>query len=442
MTGVFSYILGVLVVLLGVAISIGLHELGHLLPAKLFGVRVTKYMIGFGPTLWSRKRGETEYGIKAIPLGGYISISGMMPPEEALVAKRAGAGNWFTRWVSDARKAQRANDGEYDDARAFYRISVPKKITVMLGGPVMNLLLGVIFTLIALCGLGTVQNSTQVAQVFACVPNPYTTVNCQPGDQVSPAQVAGLKANDKIVEFNGQAVTNWLQTKKLLNATDGSPVRLTVLRSGERVALTVTPVMREVALMDDQTGAPLKDAAGNVVQGMRPVLGISLKTEVAPMSVSGAFQTMGQELAQTAGMIISLPQQTAQLATNLFTGAPRDANGPVSIVGVGDIAGNLASNGSFSLVNKAFTFLMMLGSLNFALFVFNVVPLLPLDGGHVLNALYEGTKRGIFKLLGKADPGPVDTGKMVPFTTAMWGILMILSLLFITADLVSPVRIG
>lgn len=437
MTGVISYILGVLVVLLGIAVSIGLHEIGHLVPAKIFGVRVTKYMIGFGPTFWSRKRGETEYGFKLIPLGGYIAISGMFPPE------RAGTKvNRFSRWVNDARRAQRDTDGDYDDSRAFYRLSVPKRIVIMLGGPFMNLLLGALLTLVALCGIGTAQNSTTIGQVFSCVPQPYTTVTCASGDPISPAKEAGLQAKDKILAFNGVSVSNWQEAKTLLNSTDGSPVTLTVLRSGHSLSVKITPVMREVALYNEQTGEALKDSTGKAKLGLRPVLGISLQTEVAPMTISGAFQTMGHELSQTAGMILTLPQQAAHLAGNLFAGAPRDASGPVSIVGVGGIAGNLASSNNLNLVNKAFTFLMMLGSLNFALFVFNVVPLLPLDGGHVLNALYEGTKRSLFKLFGKGDPGPVDTARMVPFTTAMWGILMLLSLLFITADLISPVQIG
>lgn len=437
MNNFFAYILGVLFVLFGIAVSIGLHELGHLYPAKKFGVRVTKYMIGFGPTLWSRKRGETEYGFKAIPLGGYIAISGMFPPE-----KSNSANNWFTRWVRDARASQRSVDGEYDESKAFYRLSVPKRIVVMLGGPTMNLILGVLLTLWALCGIGTVQNTTTVSKVFECVPANYSAVTCNDTSPVSPAKAAGLLAGDKILQLNGAAVSNWNQARRALDAAGETPVTLLIERGSQKLNLAVTPMIRQVALFDEETGAPLKDSSGQAISGKRAVLGIALKGQVAPMSVTGAFKTIGSELTQTGAMILQLPQQVSQLAGNLASGAPRDQNGPVSIVGIGGIAGEVATSNQIDWTAKLFTGLMLLGSLNFALFVFNIVPLLPLDGGHVLNALYEGIKRGSFKLLGKADPGPVDTARMVPFTTAMWGLLMVLSLLIITADLVSPVKLG
>jgi len=433
----FAYILGVLFVLLGIAVSIGLHELGHLYPAKKFGVRVTKYMIGFGPTIWSRKRGETEYGFKAIPLGGYIAISGMFPPE-----KEGSASNWFTRWVSDARKSQRAIDGDYDESKAFYKLSIPKRIIVMLGGPTMNLILGVLLTLWALCGIGTIQNGTTVSQVFECVPTNYSAVNCDSTAPASPAKLAGIQAGDKIISINGSAVSNWNQARKILDAAGESRTSLKVLRSGKTIETSVTPLMRQVALFDEETGVALKDKSGKPVSGSRAVLGIALKGELAPMSPVGAAKTIGSELTQTGGMILQLPQQVSHLAGNLFSGAPRDQNGPVSIVGIGGIAGEVATSNSIDWTGKLFTGLMLLGSLNFALFAFNIVPLLPLDGGHVLNAIYEGIKRTGYKVLGKADPGPVDTARMVPFTTAMWGLLMILSLLIISADLISPVKLG
>ena len=437
MNNFFAYLLGVLFVLLGIAVSIGLHELGHLWPAKKFGVRVTKYMIGFGPTLWSRKRGETEYGIKAIPLGGYIAISGMFPPE-----KPGAPSNWFTRWVSDARKSQRAVDGQYDEAKAFYKLSIPKRIVVMLGGPTMNLILGVVFTLVALCGIGTVQNTTTVAAVYDCVPTNYTAVKCGPTDPISPAKEAGLLPGDKIITLNGEPASNWNAARHILDAAGHSTVALEIHRAGKTITLNINPLIRKVALFDDETGSALTNSQGQPKMGQRSVLGISLKGAVAPMSAVGAFRTISNEVVQTGAMILQMPQQVVHLAGNLFTGAPRDQNGPVSIVGIGGIAGEVATSSSIDWIGKLFTGLMLLGSLNFALFVFNIVPLLPLDGGHVLNALYEGIKRTAFKLLGKADPGPADTARMVPFTTAMWGVLMVLSLLIITADLISPVKLG
>jgi membrane-associated protease RseP (regulator of RpoE activity) len=361
----------------------------------------------------------------------------MFPPE-----KEGNPTNWFTRWVSDARKNQRSIDGEYDESKAFYKLSVPKRIVVMLGGPTMNLILGIVLTVWALCGIGTVQNTTTVSQVFPCVPANYSAVTCTDTDPVSPAKLAGLKAGDKILTLNGETVSNWNQARKTLDAAGENPVALKIQRGSETLSVSVTPMIRKVTLFDEETGSMLKDSAGNPINGNRAVLGIALKGEVAPMSFVGAAKTIGYELTQTGAMILQLPQQVSHLAGNLFSGAPRDQNGPVSIVGIGGIAGEVATSNSIDWTGKLFTGLMLLGSLNFALFVFNIVPLLPLDGGHVLNAIYEGLKRNGYKLLGKADPGPVDTARMVPFTTAMWGLLMILSLLIITADLISPVKLG
>src|SRR5690606_16847189 len=132
--------------LVGLGLSIGLHEVGHLVPAKLFGVRVGQYMIGFGPRLWSRRFGETEYGVKVLPLGGFISMSGMYPPSD-----RSGpAKGLFASLVQDARAANDETIAAGSEERVFYRLPVWKRIIVMLGGPAMNLILAIgIFTLMA-----------------------------------------------------------------------------------------------------------------------------------------------------------------------------------------------------------------------------------------------------------------------------------------------------
>ncbi|MGL5860966.1 MAG: site-2 protease family protein, partial [Phycicoccus sp.] len=140
MTWVY-FALGVLFMAVGIAGSIALHEVGHLVPAKRFGVRVTQYMVGFGPTVWSRRRGETEYGVKAIPLGGYIRMIGMFPPRpgESPGTVRASSTGRFSQLVDEARAATLEEVRPGDENRVFYKLSVPKKLAIMLGGPVMNL---------------------------------------------------------------------------------------------------------------------------------------------------------------------------------------------------------------------------------------------------------------------------------------------------------------
>ena len=171
---VIAFIVGVLVLVVGLAVSIALHELGHLLPAKRFGVRVGQYMIGFGPTLWSRRRGETEYGFKAIPLGGYISMAGMYPPSTRTGGGRRRAGTSGRRILRDDGSGcpcgERRNTEGEDDDRVFYRLPIWKRIVVMLGGPVMNLLLAIVLFTIIFSGIGVQTATTTVAALSECVP--------------------------------------------------------------------------------------------------------------------------------------------------------------------------------------------------------------------------------------------------------------------------------
>ncbi len=152
MIDILLYAAGIAIVLIGIALSIGLHEIGHLIPAKIFGVRVNQYMIGFGPTVKSWTRGDTEYGVKAIPLGGYILMTGMYPPESKPYRGP------FARWIRDARQQVRQGIEPSDENRQFYKLSAPKKLTIMLGGPLMNLILGMLLILLALSGVGTMQS--------------------------------------------------------------------------------------------------------------------------------------------------------------------------------------------------------------------------------------------------------------------------------------------
>ncbi len=168
-----AFVLGVLFMAAGVAVSIALHEVGHLVPAKRFGVRVTQYMVGFGPTVWSRRRGETEYGVKAIPLGGYIRMIGMFPPRagDPEGTLRASSTGRFSQLMDEARAASLEEVRPGDEDRVFYRLSVPKKVLVMMGGPLMNLLIGIVLltVLVTVHGVLTPQKGAEVASVAQCV---------------------------------------------------------------------------------------------------------------------------------------------------------------------------------------------------------------------------------------------------------------------------------
>ena len=138
-----TYLLGVLLFVVGVAASIGLHELGHLLPGKLFDVKVTQYFVGFGRTVWSRRRGETEYGVKAIPLGGYVKLVGMLPPgpDQDPKAVRSSNTGMFAQLMSDARSAEYELVEKGDENRLFYKLSWWKKLVVMGSGVMTNLVI-------------------------------------------------------------------------------------------------------------------------------------------------------------------------------------------------------------------------------------------------------------------------------------------------------------
>ncbi|HEY5249304.1 MAG TPA: site-2 protease family protein, partial [Dermatophilaceae bacterium] len=237
------YLLGVLFVALGISVSIALHELGHLLPAKKFGVKVTDYMIGFGPTIWSRTRGETKYGLKAIPLGGFVRMIGMFPPKPGTDPSmlRVSSTGRFSQLVDQARQESMEQVKPGDEDRVFYKLSVPKKVVVMLGGPTMNLiiaavLLGGIFTLYGVAGL-----TSRVSSVSQCVQTVPATgtapAACSPTDPKAPANVAGIRPGDRIVSLAGVPVSRWDDVRDVVRSSGGRRLAVVVERDGSRVSL-------------------------------------------------------------------------------------------------------------------------------------------------------------------------------------------------------------
>lgn len=438
------YLLGVLAMLVGVALSIALHEIGHLVPAKRFGVRCTQYMVGFGPTLWSHRRGETEYGIKAVPLGGYVRMVGMFPPRAQDQGRLRGSttGRW-TQLTEQARAESLEEVGPGDEDRVFYKLPVWKRLVIMAGGPVMNLVIAAVLLTGILTIYGLPQITTQVSSVAACAPTDVSVSDCE-GQPVSPSAAAGLQTGDRILAVDGEQVQGWDRASYLIQ-TSGPSVDLLVDRDGAQLGLTADLVTRDLAVRNPD-GTIAVDAAGDPVIGPVSYLGASGSFDYVPEPLTEAPAFVGGAIVDTASIFLQLPQKMVGVWQAAFGGGERDVEGPMGVVGVGRVAGEVSS-GSLGMVTedasaRMVMLLSLLASLNIALFVFNMIPLLPLDGGHIAGALWEGVKKGWARLRRLPDPGPVDIAKALPVAYTVAIGLIAMTLLLAYADLVNPIRLG
>ncbi len=438
------YLVGVLLMVFGVAASIGLHEVGHLVPAKKFGVKVTQYMVGFGPTLWSRQRGETEYGVKAIPLGGYIRMIGMFPPrpQDDGKLRTSTTGRWG-QMTEQVRAESLEEVGPGDENRVFYKVPVWQRVIIMLGGPFMNLVIATVLLTGIMTLYGLPQLTSTVSAVSACAPTDPAATDCA-GQPASPAAEAGLQAGDVIVAVNGQRSDDWFQTSYLLQNA-GSSAEILIERGGTEQTLRADLVSRERPLLKPD-GSIEVDADGEPVMGDVSFLGASGSLTYVPAPVSEAPAFVGGALVDTASVFLKLPQKLVGVFQAAFGGGERDREGPMSVVGVGRVAGEVTS-GDLGGLTETFSsrivlLLSLLASLNIALFVFNMIPLLPLDGGHVAGALWEGVKKTYARLRGLPDPGPVDIAKALPVAYSVAIGLIAMTLLLMYADLVNPIRLG
>ncbi len=436
-------IVGIVAFFLLILASIALHEVGHLVPAKKFGVKVTEYMVGFGPTIWSTRRGETSYGVKGIPVGGYIRMIGMLPPPKDAPegTARAMSTGRLALLVEDARRQSLEEIAPGDEQRVFYKLPVHKRVIIMLGGPVMNLVLAFFLFAAVLVGIGVPQPSLTVSAVVPCVPTLKAPAGqqdasgtCPTGD--SPAALAGLQAGDMITAYNGTPAGTWDELTGRIRAEGATEGVLSVQRpDGTTVELPVATVdvTRPVY---DEAGVPTGETETTGFLGVRP----EIVYVAQPWSAVPA--QMWDLTARSAVAIVSLPVRVYELVTEtLIGGGDRQLDSPVSVVGVSRLGGEVVASEE-PVQAKLAMFLGLAASLNLFLFLFNLLPILPLDGGHVAGALYEGSRRQWARVRRKPDPGPVDVARLLPVAYVVAIALVAVGAVVIFADLVKPLTLG
>ena len=392
-----SFLLGILIFILALLFSIMLHEAGHFVTAKKFGMKVTQFFVGFGQTLWSTRKGETEYGVKAIPAGGFVKIVGMTELEDVDPA---------------------------DEPRSFRRQPGWQRIIVLAAGSFMHFVLAfvLLFAVAVFIGQANPGTSTSVGAVDACVPANLNST-CTASRPPSPAKRVGIRAGDKIVAIAGTPVRNWTQMGQVIRRQPpGQPVTVTVQRGGRQV--TLHPYL---AVVTGRHGSYL---------GISPVIVFQRSGPLAGVSYAGS--QFGQIVAGSAGVVASLPKAIPDLFAKNRADTP--GGNVTSVVGAADVTGQVVA-APIGWQARVSVVLLIIASLNIFVGLFNLLPLLPLDGGHLAIVIYERCRAWLARLRGKPDPGPVDFRRLVPVSVGVFALLVGFGLLLIMADLVNPVHI-
>ena len=378
-------ILGMLAFVVALLLSVMVHEFGHFVTARRYGMWVSEFFVGFGKRIWSVQRGETEFGVKAIPAGGYCRIEGMSP--------------------NDAMP-----EGEED--RAFYKASSGKKLIVLGAGSFLHFVLGYLLLFLLFAGVGTNQVLPIIGEV---VPN-------------SAAQSAGIEVGDEVTSINGVEVTTWYKDVEVIRNSQGKELTLGLLRDGQNITITATPRLTDI------------DGTERYVLGIVNITG--LKRSGVVESASNSFKVTKSFLSESVKSLAKLPEKIPALWGATVRGEERDANGLVGVVGVARVSGEAVGSDKLTPMERLATFLLIVASLNIFVGIFNLLPILPLDGGHMAVAIADEIRAFLARLRGRPRPAPIDVTVLTPITMVVFVVLACLTLLLLVADVINPVTLN
>ena len=350
-------------------------------------------------------------------------------------AARLGPAGIIRNIVEETRQGDRAQVTAADEGRQFYQLHPFKRIVIMFAGPFMNLVIAVGVFAIILLGIGVQTAVPTVQSVSACVLTSAQTAagqTCTADAEASPAAAAGLQAGDTITAIDGTPVTDWAQTQQTIQNSAGVPLTLTVQRAGQTVDLAVTPRPNEIAVYDD-----LGQQTGTRTVGF---IGFTPSFEFQTQGVGTVFTATGNFIVRAAQGVAAIPSKIPALWDSIF-GAPRQVDSPQSVVGAGRFGGEILATADLDAKEKLVWFLQLVAGFNMVLFLMNLLPILPLDGGHILGAVIDWVRRGWAAVRRRKAPRPFDVAKLMPVAYVVVFLFLGLTLLTVTADIVNPVRL-
>jgi membrane-associated protease RseP (regulator of RpoE activity) len=378
-------ILGIVAFVVALLFSVMVHEFGHYITARRYGMWVSEFFVGFGKRIWSVQRGETEFGVKAIPAGGYCKIEGMAPNDEM---------------------------PEGEEGRAFYKASTGKKLIVLGAGSFLHFVLGFLLLFTLFAGVGTNQVLPVINQV---VPD-------------SAAQAAGIQAGDEVVSINGKRVTEWYKDVEVIRESQGRELSLVLNRNGEEISVNASARLTDI------------DGTQRYVLGI--VNDVGLKRSGLFLSLKNSATVTQGFLTESVKSLGKLPEKIPALWGATVRGDERDPNGLVGVVGVARVSGEAVGSEKLTPMERLATFILIVASLNIFVGVFNLLPILPLDGGHMAVAIADAIRAFFARLRGRPRPAPIDVTVLTPITMVVFVVLATLTLLLLVADVINPVTLN